>query len=264
MSITLSLLVVSFLLTALWTDVFVAKRGGEQGVYWSRFFGGTSDSVMGEGTHIKLPWDEIIVYNMRMQLIREKTLLLTRDGMEINIDWSVRFHPISSQLPRLHRELGPEYVKVVVVPETVAALRQIIGNFTAEEVYARDEDSLNAEIQNHVRSQLANFPLRVESVRILRLDLPQDMARSIVEKLIYEQQLLAYRFRLDSEQEEARRKAIEAQGIREFEQISGISILQWKGIEATRELAKSPNSKIILMGTEKNSLPVLLSADKDK
>jgi soluble P-type ATPase len=38
-------------------------------------------------------------------------------------------------------------------------------------------------------------------------------------------------------------------------------MLKWRGIQATTELAKSPNSKIIIMGTGQNNLPLLLNAD---
>jgi regulator of protease activity HflC (stomatin/prohibitin superfamily) len=260
--IALFFLVTAFILVAFWDFIMVPKRSGEQGVYWSRFFGGTSDFVLGEGTHAKLPWDEIIVYDVRLSQISSKTVLLTRDGMEINVEWSVRYRPKQNQLPLLHKTIGPDYAKTVIVPETVSALRQIIGNYTAEQIYSRDEDSLIAEIQKATFRRMAPYPIEMENLLILRLDLPPDMAKSIVEKLVFEQTLLAYRFRNEAEEQEKRRKLIEAEGIRDFEATSRVSALKWKGLDVTRDIAKSPNAKIVIMGSGGDQMPLLLNADK--
>jgi regulator of protease activity HflC (stomatin/prohibitin superfamily) len=261
--ITLSLLIAAFMLAALWREVVVSNYSGEQSVYWSRFFGGTSDRILGEGVHFKFPWDEIIVYNVRVMEVHGKTGMLTRDGMEINVEWSARYRVEPLKLPALHREVGPMYAEKVIVPEVISSLRQVLGNYTAEQIYARDEAGLIKELDSRVGEHVSeHHPLILERLVLTRLDLPTSMAKGIVDKLLFEQTLLAYRFRLGAEEEERKRKLIEAQGIREFEQITGVSILKWRGIDATQELAKSPNAKIIIMGTGQNNLPVLLNADQ--
>ncbi|HEY8357021.1 MAG TPA: hypothetical protein VIL30_06125, partial [Ramlibacter sp.] len=108
---------------------------------------------------------------------------------------------------------------------------------------------------------LEQYPLEVDNILILRLDLPVEMAKSIVDKLIFEQNLLAYRYRNEAEEQEKRRKQIEAEGIRDFEAISRVSALRWKGLDVTRDLAKSNNSKIVIMGNGNAGLPLLLNAD---
>jgi len=254
-------LVSAFVAVAFWDSIMVAKKPGEHGVYWSRFFGGTSNRVLGEGTHMKFPWDEIVIYDIRMREISGKTVLLSKDGMEMNIEWSVRFHPRADRLPQLHSLIGPNYPNTVVVPEVVGSLRKIIGNYTAEQIYARDEDSLLHEIADWAIKRLEQYPLQVDNVLILRLDLPVEMAKSIVDKLIFEQNLLAYRYRNEAEEQEKRRKQIEAEGIRDFEAISRVSALRWKGLDVTRDIAKSNNSKIVIMGNSDGGLPLLLNAD---
>ncbi len=261
--VTLTLLIVAFVLVAFWREILVPKHAGEQGVYWSRFFGGTSDLILGEGTHLKFPWDDIIIYNTRVQETSGTTGMLTRDGMSISVQWSARYRVEPEHLPELHRTVGPLYAQKVIIPEVVSGLRKVLGNYTAEQIYAQDELSLLGEVDRTVKQQVHSVhPLILESVLILRLDLPQEMARGIVDKLLFEQTLLAYRFRLGAEEEERKRKLIEAQGIRDFENLTGISMLRWRGIDATQELAKSPNAKIIIMGTGQANLPVLLNADQ--
>jgi regulator of protease activity HflC (stomatin/prohibitin superfamily) len=104
-------------------------------------------------------------------------------------------------------------------------------------------------------------PIIFETVMLLSLDLPPEMQKGIVEKLLFEQRLLSYGFRLQAEEEEKKRKIIEAEGIKAFEETSKIPMLKWRGIDATLELAKSPNAKIIIMGTGQNNMPLLLNAD---
>ena len=259
---TLFVLIAVFTVVLLWPSIFVPKRSGEQGVYWSRFFGGTSDMTLGEGTSLKFPWDDIIVYNMRVSEAHGRSVMLTKDGMKIDVEWSVRFRPDPNHLPKLHRTIGPRFEERVVIPEAISTLRQILGFSTAEEIYARDELSMLGEMQRRVKDHIEKYPIIVDSILILRLDLPEEMAKGIVNKLLSEQNLLSYTYRLKAEEAERQRKTIEAEGIKSFEEISKISVLKWRGIDATMEMAKSPNTKIVIMGTGPNGLPLLLNADK--
>ncbi len=81
----------------------------------------------------------------------------------------------------------------------------------------------------------------------------------VAEQLNYE-----YDYKLQIEEKEKKRKEIEAEGVKQFEAISNIPILKWKGLEVTSEFAKSKNSKIILVGTSQKSLPLLLNTLDDK
>lgn len=260
--ITLSLLVLAFILVVMWRDILVPKYPGEQGIYWSRFFGGTSDMLLGEGTHLKFPWDEIYIYSTRVMKVSDKTVLLTKEGMEIVVDWAARYRIDPAHLPELHRNLGPDYANKVVVPEVISSLRQVFGKYSAEEIYAKSEEDLLEEIDDRARTRMEMFhPIIFETMLLLSLSLPREMQQGIVDKLLYEQRLLSYHYRLRAEEEEKKRKVIEAQGIKAFEETSKVSMLKWRGIDATLELARSPNTKIVVMGTGQNNMPLLLNAD---
>ena len=260
--IILSLLVFSFLLILFWDSVVVSLRAGQQGIYWSRFFGGTSDRLLYDGSHLKFPWDEITIYDSRVEAVGGKIPMLSKDGMQIDVEWVARYRADLGRIPELHRLLGPNYRDKVVTPDVISSMRQILGDFTAEEIYTQDEAPLLAMVETRVKPLIERYPIRLERVQILRLELPQEMAKGIIEKLLYKQSLLAYDFRIEAERAEAARKRIEATGIGDFEKLSGVSLLKYRAIAATSEMAKSPNSKIIIMGTGPNGLPVLLNADK--
>lgn len=257
-------LILSFFVVFFWNDVVIPVHAGEQGVYWSRFFGGTRSWFIGEGSFLKLPWDEIAIYDMRYKAVSRTTTLLTVDGMNIEVQWTARYVLKSADLPELHRSFGLEYEQTLIVPEVVSALRLLIGNFRADKIYAEDEAALLGNIFALVQERFKSRPLTIEDVLITKLTLPQSMEEAIVEKLIQEQRLLSYSFRLQTETEEKERRTIEAEGLQTFEQISGISPLKWRGIDATVELAKSPNAKIILLGTDAKQLPLLLNTEPGK
>jgi len=106
--------------------------------------------------------------------------------------------------------------------------------------------------------------LSTDSLDLLLRDiqLPATLKAAIEAKQQAEQESLAMNFRLQKETQEAQRKRIEAAGVRDFQQIvaQGItpSLLEWKGIEATETLAKSANSKVVVIGNSKNGLPLIL------
>ena len=161
-------------------------------------------------------------------------------------------------MPALHKEYGPTYADVLVRPEVVSALRVVIGNYRPEDIYARDEQGLLDEVFATLEANLTNHYVVVQDVLIKELRLTPEIETAINNKLVQEQQALAYEFRLELEQAERQRKTIEAEGINAFQSISGISILQWRGIEATLELAKSPNAKVVIIGSGQDQMPIIL------
>lgn len=258
----------ALLVAALFTFVIFFDRivhrvlPGERGVKWLALLGGTVlDESYGEGVHVLFPWDEFYIYNMRIQELRQETLIYANDGLEIRIISSIRFRPTRDYLPLLHRDIGPNYVDKVVKPEVVSTLRMVLGNFTPEMIYAKDEAGLLHELNETLRGELNSDYFEVDEFLVTELRLPARIEEAIKAKLTEEQKMLSYRFRLEKEKDERERRIIEAEGIRAFETISGVPILKWRGLEATERLAESPNAKIILMGTGEGQLPVILNAD---
>ena len=259
--LTVASLTIAFFGVLMWDLIAVPIRSGEQGVYWSRFFGGTKDWILSEGTAFKLPWDTVYVYDIRQKEMSDDSYFLSKDGLLVNVIWSTRYYPESKRLPELHQKFGPDYARIAVYPEIRDAIRSVIGKFRADQIYSRTEGSVSALIRERVDFLAQGLPFFYDDAMVLRMTLPRDVAKGIENKLIAEQQLFAYKFKLAAEAEEAKRKEIEAKGIRQFEAISGVPIVTWRGIDATVELSKSDNTKIVIMGTDQKSLPLLLNLD---
>lgn len=238
---------------------------GEQGVLFERFGGGTQEEFFGEGVHFVAPWNSMIVYSVRTQDREERLKLLTNNGLSVGMDISVRFKPQSENLSRLHQTLGPAYYDVVVKQSVRNEARAIVGQYAPEEIYSTKRDEVQSEIERRVRTQLQTRFIELENILIRNIELPERLQQAIAEKLEEEQRSERMQFTLERERREAERKSIEAKGIAEFQRIvsQGISdqLLQWKGIEATQQLAQSSNSKVIVIGSGKSGLPLILGGN---
>lgn len=256
------LLVVLFAVVATSKLMFYRVGPGQRGVRWSLFSGTVLNRDYPEGLRIVAPWDELFLYNVRVQEVHDTITVLSSNGLPMKVTYSVRYQPDLQRLPQLHQVYGPRYETTLLKPEIVGALREVLGNYRPEEIYSRSEQGLTDEIYQSLASAVTDRYVVLQTVLIEELRMTPDLEGAINQKLVDEQGALAYEFRLRSETSEAERKEIEARGIRAFQQTSGIDILKWRGIEATQDLAKSPNSKVIIIGTGPGQLPVLLGADK--
>jgi regulator of protease activity HflC (stomatin/prohibitin superfamily) len=143
-----------------------------------------------------------------------------------------------------------------------AAIRSVTAAHNANALYTGEREKIAQQIANELRIELAKRGIEVENILLRDVQLPQLLARAIEAKQQAEQDALRMSFVLQKERQEAERKRIEASGIRDFQQIvaQGISpqLLTWKGIEATEKLAASENAKVVVIGSGKNGLPLIL------
>ncbi len=247
------------------SELFVSIKSGERGVLYRKFGGGTDfEHIFLQGFHVKAPWNDVFIYNVRESIINEKMDVLVKNGLSISVDISVRFFPVYNRISYLHEYFGPNYIETLVTPEVRSSVRMVMGRYTAEEIYstkrAEVEESMSRETEQILKSE--NNNIQMQAMLIRSINLPEQIKNSIELKLQQEQEALAYQFRLDREKSEAERKRIEAEGIAKFNNIINASltdkILTQRGIEATLELAKSPNSKVVVVGSGEDGLPLIL------
>jgi regulator of protease activity HflC (stomatin/prohibitin superfamily) len=237
---------------------------GHAGVLW-RFFGGTQPGVYGEGVHVIAPWNRMIVYDVRVQDHKEELEILTNNGLNVGLEASIRFRPLSSELPRLHVEIGLGYYDVIVGPVVRSEARKVGGRYKPEEIYSTKREVVEKEVFDAVTVALSGKHVALEAILIRDVDLPQNIQKAISEKLEEEQKALKMQFTLDRERQEAERKRIEAKGIADFQQVVsqgiGPALLRWKGIEATEKLATSANAKVVVIGAGADGLPLILGGN---
>lgn len=244
-------------------SLFLTIDPGQKGVIFKRFGGGLEkDNIYGQGFHIIAPWNRMFVYDVRLQESFEKMSVLSKNGLTIVVDLSYRFHPIADKIGYLHDEIGSNYQEAIIKPEIRSATREVIGKYLPEELYSSKREAIQTEIFDRTSKNVNRNHLLLEAILIREVELPATLREAIQSKLKEEQEALQYEYRLDKERQEAERKIIEANAKAEANRIISASltdkILQDKGIEATLELANSPNSKVIMIGGEGSGLPLIL------
>jgi len=242
----------------------VTIDSGEAGVLFKTFGEGVvvDEPPMGEGFHIVAPWNKVYVYEVRQQELFEKMKVLSSNGLEIQIDASAWYEPVYNDLGNLHQSLGQGYLQRVIQPAIRSAARSVVGRYTPEQLYSSKRDAIQDEIYEETKKILEKQYVQLNEVLVRDVTLPNTIKDAIERKLKQEQESLEYEFRLVTAAKEAEKVIIEAEGKAESNRILSASltdkILQDKGIDATMKLAESPNSKVIVIGSGKDGLPIIL------
>ena len=296
-------LLVSFLATiVLFPYVVITVPSGMVGVLWKRFNGydlfcwcfvgrGTildPRELRDEGLHIIWPWDKLYLYNLRLQSTTQTYNAISKDGVGVTVQMSIRYQLIHNYVAVLHKFIGPDYLASVVSPEIGSETREVISQYTAQEVYtsrqaiqekvqSNAQKSLAMHLNNLVQPDAMEQPdpkhyndflqnaIQILDTPVLGIELPPPIVAAINRQTQQFYEIQEYKYRVEREAQELRRKQIEANGIAAFQRTisQGISdlYLRWRGIEATLALAQSPNAKIVIIGSGKDGLPIILNTD---
>jgi regulator of protease activity HflC (stomatin/prohibitin superfamily) len=293
------LMISLFLAVVLYPYVVITVPSGMVGVLWKRFNGydlycwcfvgrGTildPRELRDEGLHLVWPWDRLFQYNLRLQSTPQTYNAITKDGVSVNVQISIRFQLSHNSVAVLHKFIGPQYLVSIVAPEIGSQAREVISQYTAQEVYTSREaiqnkvrnnsqkslgDHLNSLVQpdameqpdpKHYNNFLQNS-IQILDTLVLSIELPPEIVAAINRQTQQFYEIQEYKYRVEREAQESKRKQIEANGIAAFQKTvsQGISdsYLRWRGIEATLALAQSKNSKIVIIGSGKDGMPIIL------
>jgi regulator of protease activity HflC (stomatin/prohibitin superfamily) len=237
-------------------------ESGHRGIVFKTLGGGTSREVLGEGMHFIPIWNHVIQYDTRVHEMKEQLVVLSSNGLTIRVDASLRFRPKTEELYELQTQIGPTYADKLVAPVVRSEARKVFGRYQPEEIYSTKREEIERQIYDEVLKALEGKHVVVEAILVRDVELPDAIKLAIADKLGEEQRAQKMRFTLDRERQEAQRKQIEAEGIAKYQSIvrQGLTpeYLQFKGIEATSQLAESSNSKVVIIGAGKGGLPIIL------
>ena len=253
-----------FIFSILSNTTFLTIQPGKKGVEFKRFGGGLDkDNIYDQGFHIIMPLNKVFIYDVRTNEGFETIDVLSKNGLNISVELSYRYSPMPDKIGYLHDEIGTEYVKRILMPEIRSATREVIGQYLPEELYSTKREAIQDEIFQQTADGIGPKHLIIDAVLIRSVKLPAKLEEAIEQKLKEEQLSLQYEYKLDRERQEAERRIIEAQAKADANRILNASltdkILKDKGIEATLELAKSPNTKTVIIGGAEGGLPLILN-----
>jgi regulator of protease activity HflC (stomatin/prohibitin superfamily) len=252
--------ILAFLLVILLFSSVTRVGTGHVGVL--TLFGKVTGETLGEGIHLINPLKTNNEMSIQTQTIKESASVPSGEGLMMSLDTSLIYHLNPDRAAEVFQKIGADYEDKVVEPTLRSAIREATASHTANALYTGEREMVAKQILDQITQELSKRGLTVENVLLRDIQLPATLKASIEAKQQAEQEALAMSFRLQKETQEAQRKRIEAAGVRDFQQIvaQGItpSLLEWKGIEATENLAKSANTKVVVIGNNKNGLPLIL------
>lgn len=227
------------------------------------FFGIVSEEPLLAGINPVNPLARVHKYSVQTKEHKETMRVLSREGLTIELEISALYRLNPDSAASVYKTIsGGDFEGVILIPQFRSISRAVTASFQASALYSTERERLGQAIQEELARTVSARGIIVESTPLRNVGLPSQLTEAIEQKQRADQESQRMEFILAKERQEAERKRIEAQGISDFQNIvaRGISeqLLRWKGIEATEKLAGSPNAKVVVIGSGKDGLPLIL------
>jgi regulator of protease activity HflC (stomatin/prohibitin superfamily) len=263
---------IGLVILGLATSCFVQIDPGVVGV--QKLFGKIQDGTLSEGLNIVNPMVKVVKFDVRTQNYTmsgvhtegekegdDAIKVLSSDGLEVGIDLTVLYRVQADKAFDLLRTVGIDYKEKIVRPITRTKIRDFAVYYDAISLYSTKREEFQLKIFQSIEKEFKDRGLVLEQLLVRNINLPQSVKQAIESKINAEQESQKMKFVLDKERQEADRKRVEAQGIADYQKILTSSLtdklLQYEQIKAQKELALSPNTKVVVMGNGKSS-PIIL------
>lgn len=255
--------IILLLLVAISLSNCAVIRQGEVGV--KRTLGKYSDRTYTEGMRVFNPFSSLIVkVPIQTENLEVELNLPSKEGLNIGAIISILYSVQPQEAPKLLRSVGKQYERNIILPVFRSAVADVTARFFAKDMHTGERGTIERAIQEQMKELLVGRGIEIEAVLIKSIQLPPNLARAIEEKLEAEQRALRMEFVLEEARQEAERRRIEAEGVRDAQKIIGeglsAEVLQFKSIEAFLKLAQSPNAKIIISDGD---MPVMVAPKSD-
>lgn len=244
-------------------NLFTVIPAGTVGVV--DFLGTVSDNTLKAGVNIVNPAARIEKFTIKTQAVKEVMNIPSKEGLDVQLEISLMYRLNPDKANEIYKTVGSNYRDIILLPHFRSVVRGVTARYQAKALYTASREKLAGEIIADLNALVEPRGIVIEDAPLRQIVLPAGLMRSIEEKLQAEQESQRMEFILNKETQEAERKRIEAKGIKDFQSIvsEGINdqLLRWKGIEATEKLANSPNAKVVIIGSGKDGLPLILGGN---
>jgi regulator of protease activity HflC (stomatin/prohibitin superfamily) len=254
---------VNLVVSLLATSACATVAPGHVGVLWT-VSGGTQRQTYGEGLHAVALWNQMDVYDLRVQSHDELLNVIAANGLAIQLDASLRYRLIASEIVALQEQIGPKFYEKILEPVVRSEARRVIGQYTPEEIYSTKRDLIERQIREGVQAKIVGQHIGLDAILIRNVELPPAIRTAIDEKLAAEQDVLKQRYVLEVVKARADESRAEAQGIADYNRTISATlspnILEFERIQQLSKLATSSNSKTVVLSPGMDHSSLLLSA----
>jgi regulator of protease activity HflC (stomatin/prohibitin superfamily) len=260
-SMNLTAAVAAVALVAAFTQLFTVIPAGHVGVI--DFFGIVSDNTLKAGINMVNPMAKVVKFSIQTKELKENMSVLSREGLTIGLEISALYRLDADSAASVYKKVsGGDYENIVLVPQFRSVSRSVTAEFQASALYSTERERLGVNILSQLAKNVSQWGVVIESTPLRNVALPSQLTDAIEQKQRADQESQRMEFVLTKERQEAERKRVEAQGVADFQKIVATTIseqlLRWKGIEATLKIAESNNAKVVIIGSGKDGLPVIL------
>jgi regulator of protease activity HflC (stomatin/prohibitin superfamily) len=268
----LKLVGIFVIVLGIFSSMFKQIDAGKVGV--KSLYGSVQPDVLESGLHLINPLLDVTDFDIQTQNYTMSAVhtegaqegddairVLSNDGLEVVIDLTVLYKITPADAPKIFKQIGVNYTDKIVRPVTRTRIRDNAVYYDAVALYSTKRNEFQQRIFKSIEQDFKSRGLILEQLLIRNINLPASVKTTIESKINAEQEAQKMTFVLQKEKQEAERKRVEAQGIADYQRIISTGLtdkqLQYEQIKAQKEIATSPNTKIIFMG--KGSAPVILS-----
>lgn len=224
-------------------------RQGEVGV--KRKFGKLDSNIMEPGARAYNPFTTTVIkMPIRTVNVEIQSNLPSKEGLNVRSVISILYHIKKENAAEIIENIGTNYEEVVIRSVFRSASADVCSRFFAKDMHTGKRAQIEEEIRQRMSELLSDRGFQVEAVLLKNIQLPPGLYMAVENKLEAEQEAQRMEFVLQRERMEAQRRKVEAEGIRDAQKIlqEGINpqIIQWQSIEAFKELAASPGTRVII------------------
>lgn len=225
------------------------------------FFGEVSEITLNPGVHLLNPFSKVLNFSTRLKDIKENVDATSQEGLSLNLDVSLQYKLDPQKAATVYKTIGTDETQLVI-SRFRSTVRAITANYPANAIYSTKRQEIAQKIDQQLTQEIPALGFIVEEALLRNVKMPDTLQAAIQNKLKTEQENQQMKFVLEKERQEAQRKLIEARGIADSQKIlsGGLSnqVLQLRAIEATEKLAQSNNSKLVIIGSEKGAVPIMI------
>ncbi|MBW4614500.1 MAG: prohibitin family protein [Desmonostoc vinosum HA7617-LM4] len=262
---SIAILIGAIALLASIARILVIVPPGNVGII--NLFGRVSDNTLNSGVHLLNPFSKVLKFSTRLKDVKENINATSQEGLNLNLDVSLQYKLDPQKAPTVYKTIGVDETQLII-SRFRSTVRAITANYPASAIYSTKRQEIAQQIDQQLSQQISPLGFIVEEALLRDVKMPDSLQAAIQEKLKAEQANQQMKFVLEQERQEAQRKRIEAQGVADSQKIiaTGLTnqVLQLRAIEATEKLAQSNNSKIVVLGSEKGGMPILIQPETSK
>jgi len=226
------------------------------------FFGSVSPAPLKSGIHLVNPLARVFPISVRTIEDKEVMSVPSKEGLNIQLDLSVLYRLDPDKAVDVYRTIGPRFRDVILIPQFRAAARGVTVGYESKALYTSEREMLSQAIFDSLKGMVGERGLVIERVLLRGITLPATVSTAIEQKLKAEQEAERMKFVLLKETQEAQRKRVEAEGIRDAQSIIDQSLteqyLQYLWINTLND-----NPNVIYVATEAN-MPMFRAINPDE